>query len=154
MANSNIPVFEYAIHITFINLNGKRIPYHIDITSVETRETTTFGLKMEGIKMSYEEIICNLKNVNGFPRPTFVEEKYIKTYSLENAADNVYTLLTEKFLSENTWNPTFGTTDRETFDFINTIFKNFQTIILLKNSTFGQDISLGIAMRYGNADKR
>ena len=153
MASSNIPVFQYAIHITFINLNKKRIPYHIDITSLETLKTTTLGLKMEGIKMSYEEMICNLKNVNGFPRPTFVEENYIQTYPLENAIDSVNTLLSQDFWSEDAWNPIFGTTDRETYDFINSIYKNFQSIILLENSTFGQDISLGVAMCYGNADQ-
>lgn len=155
MASLNLEKFQYAIHIIFIEINGEKIPYHIHLTSTETYETVTLGLVMKDIEMNYQEIEFTLKNVKEFPRPPFLDEQieYTHTYILDNARDTIYRILHFDFCSQDTVGPVFATTDRDTYDYIISIFQNCDIIKLLQQSTFGQDLSLGIAIRYGDKYK-
>ena len=68
--NSNDP-FEFAIHITFIEVNGKKMPFNVSVTSViRPFLTKIIGLDTIDLNMNYRDIEKNCKRVNGFPRPS------------------------------------------------------------------------------------
>ena len=134
--------FLYAVHVSFIRLKGKLVPWHITMISTDPPfEIIRIGLSTKNLKWDHDDIKYNMEMNDDFPRLDSLKLNF--EIELEDFDYNFRNIYMENFWVDS-WVNVIGAVDRSTYEYLINVVNS---VILLNDKLLGEEKTFAAAYK-------